>query len=55
MIGTAFRSVLISQSNSTTASERLLRRHPDFGLTGEVRQLRSDFINGVKYLPVRFD
>ncbi|MEU4126145.1 MULTISPECIES: cytochrome P450 [Streptomyces] len=32
----------------------LLRRHPDFGLTGEVRRLRSDFINGIKHLPVRF-
>ncbi|MFE4636794.1 cytochrome P450 [Streptomyces sp. NPDC056773] len=32
----------------------LLRRHPEVSLTGEVRRLRSDFINGVKYLPVRF-
>lgn len=32
----------------------LLRRHPDVTLTGEVRRLRSDFISGVKYLPVRF-
>lgn len=33
----------------------LLRPHPDFGLAGEVRRLRSDFINGIKYLPVRFN
>ncbi|MFE6844928.1 cytochrome P450 [Streptomyces sp. NPDC057686] len=33
----------------------LLVRHPAFGLTGEVRRLRSDFINGIKHLPVRFD
>ncbi|MCM1972169.1 MULTISPECIES: cytochrome P450 [unclassified Streptomyces] len=32
----------------------LLRRHPEVSLSGEVRRLRSDFINGVKYLPVRF-
>ncbi|MDD9380920.1 cytochrome P450 [Streptomyces sp. ZAF1911] len=32
----------------------LLRRHPEVSLAGEVRRLRSDFINGVKYLPVRF-
>ncbi|MEU9107959.1 cytochrome P450 [Streptomyces xanthophaeus] len=33
----------------------LLLRHPGFGVTGEVRRLRSDFINGIKHLPVRFD
>ncbi|MFD9727394.1 cytochrome P450 [Streptomyces sp. NPDC059072] len=32
----------------------LLLRHPDFVLAGEVRRLRSDFINGIKHLPVRF-
>ncbi|MFD7262734.1 cytochrome P450 [Streptomyces sp. NPDC059874] len=32
----------------------LLLRHADFELAGEVRRLRSDFINGIKYLPVRF-
>ncbi|MFD6875665.1 MULTISPECIES: hypothetical protein [unclassified Streptomyces] len=26
----------------------------DFEVTGEVRRLRSDFINGIKHLPVRF-
>ncbi|MEV6731166.1 MULTISPECIES: hypothetical protein [unclassified Streptomyces] len=33
----------------------LLARHPGFGLAGEVRPLCSDFINGIKHLPVRFD
>lgn len=32
----------------------LLRRFPDVELTGEPRRMRSDFINGIKYLPVRF-
>ncbi|MGW0737342.1 cytochrome P450 [Streptomyces sp. NPDC002851] len=32
----------------------LLRRFPDVELTGEPRRMRSDFINGIKHLPVRF-
>ncbi|MFM9369825.1 cytochrome P450 [Streptomyces sp. Da 82-17] len=32
----------------------LLRRFPHVELTGEPRRMRSDFINGIKYLPVRF-
>uniref|UniRef100_A0AAU2JZB1 Cytochrome P450 n=1 Tax=Streptomyces sp. NBC_00049 TaxID=2903617 RepID=A0AAU2JZB1_9ACTN len=32
----------------------LLTHHPDFAVAGEIRRLRSDFINGIKYLPVRF-
>ncbi|MEV6955862.1 cytochrome P450 [Streptomyces sp. NPDC051183] len=32
----------------------LLTHHPEVTLTGEVRRLRSDFINGIKHLPVRF-
>jgi cholest-4-en-3-one 26-monooxygenase len=34
--------------------EELLRRLPDIELTGEVRRLRSNFINGIKTMPVRF-
>jgi cholest-4-en-3-one 26-monooxygenase len=34
--------------------EELLRRLPDIQLAGEVRRLRSNFINGTKTLPVRF-
>jgi cholest-4-en-3-one 26-monooxygenase len=33
--------------------EELLRRAPDVELTGPVRRLRSNFINGVKEMPVR--
>jgi cholest-4-en-3-one 26-monooxygenase len=34
--------------------EELLRRLPDIELAGPVRRLRSNFINGLKELPVRF-
>jgi cholest-4-en-3-one 26-monooxygenase len=34
--------------------EELFRRLPDMELAGEPRRLRSNFINGVKHLPVRF-
>jgi cholest-4-en-3-one 26-monooxygenase len=32
----------------------LLRRMPDIELAGPVQRLRSNFINGIKHLPVRF-
>jgi len=34
--------------------EEVLRRLPDISLAGEPRRLRSNFINGVKEMPVRF-
>jgi cholest-4-en-3-one 26-monooxygenase len=34
--------------------EEILRRMPDIALDGPVRRLRSNFINGVKSMPVRF-
>ncbi|HMJ09956.1 MAG TPA: cytochrome P450, partial [Polyangiaceae bacterium] len=34
--------------------EELLKRHPGVELNGEVRRLRSNFINGYKTVPVRF-
>jgi len=34
--------------------EELLRRLPDVELAGPVRRLRSNFINGIKSMPVRF-
>ncbi len=34
--------------------ERLLDRLPDIHLDGEVQRLRSNFINGVKHIPVAF-
>jgi cholest-4-en-3-one 26-monooxygenase len=32
-----------------------LRRYPNPELAGEVRRLRSDFVNGIKYMPVALD
>ena len=34
--------------------EELLRRLPDIELDGPVERLRSNFINGIKHMPVRF-
>lgn len=34
--------------------EELLRRLPDMELAGPVSRLRSNFVNGVKHMPVRF-
>jgi cholest-4-en-3-one 26-monooxygenase len=34
--------------------EEILKRIPDFELAGEVRRLRSNFINGFKTVPIRF-
>jgi cholest-4-en-3-one 26-monooxygenase len=34
--------------------EEVLRRFPDMELAGPVRRLRSDFLNGIKHMPVRF-
>jgi hypothetical protein len=35
--------------------EELLRRLPDIELTDEPRMLRSNFINAIKYMPVKFN
>jgi cholest-4-en-3-one 26-monooxygenase len=34
--------------------EELLRRLPDIELAGEISHLRSNFISGIKHMPVRF-
>ena len=34
--------------------EELLRRLPDIELDGPAQRLRSDFLNGIKHMPVRF-
>ena len=34
--------------------EELSKRLPDIALDGNVRRLRSNFINGIKEMPVRF-
>ena len=37
-----------------TMFEELLRRLPDIELAGPVERLRSNFLNGIKHMPVRF-
>jgi cholest-4-en-3-one 26-monooxygenase len=44
----------LARTQITSLLRELLRRHPEVELTGEPRRMRSDFINGIKYLPVRF-
>ena len=34
--------------------EEVLARIPEMELSGEVQRLRSNFINGIKHLPVGF-
>ena len=34
--------------------EELLTRLPDIELAGPVERLRSNFINGIKHMPVKF-
>ena len=34
--------------------EALMRRLPDMELAGSVQRLRSNFINGIKHMPVQF-
>jgi cytochrome P450 len=34
--------------------EELLTRLPDMELAGPVSRLRSNFINGIKHIPVRY-
>src|SRR5437867_2308418 len=48
------RRLLADPSLMPTAVEELLRRLPDIELAGPVERLRSNFINGIKRMPVRF-
>jgi len=34
--------------------EELLKRLPDIEVSGDVQRLRSNFINGLKHIPVSF-
>ncbi|MFC7309796.1 cytochrome P450 [Streptomyces monticola] len=44
----------LARTEIKALTRALLRRFPHVELTGEPRRMRSDFINGIKYLPVRF-
>jgi cholest-4-en-3-one 26-monooxygenase len=42
----------LARSEIRGIMRELLRRHPGIELTGPVKRMRSDFINGIKYMPV---
>ncbi|MFD0682950.1 cytochrome P450 [Actinomadura fibrosa] len=44
----------LARMNLKIVFETILDRMPDIGPAGEARRLRSNFVNGVKELPVRF-
>ncbi|MFI9585682.1 cytochrome P450 [Streptomyces sp. NPDC052236] len=44
----------LARTQIKSLTRELLRRYPAMELTGEPKRMRSDFINGIKYLPVRF-
>ncbi|MFE0101056.1 cytochrome P450 [Streptomyces sp. NPDC059009] len=44
----------LARSQIKALIRALVRRYPRIEPAGEARRMRSDFINGVKYLPVRF-
>ncbi|MER5931078.1 cytochrome P450 [Streptomyces sp. NPDC002054] len=44
----------LARTQINSLIRELLRRHPEFALAGSPRRVRSDFINGLKYLPVGF-
>ncbi len=44
----------LARLEARTMFEELLRRMPDVELAGPVQRLQSNFINGIKHLPVTF-
>ncbi|WOX24690.1 cytochrome P450 [Streptomyces solicathayae] len=44
----------LARTQIKALTRELLRRHPHVETTDEPRRMRSDFINGIKYLPLRF-
>ncbi|MFD7440788.1 cytochrome P450 [Streptomyces sp. NPDC059909] len=44
----------LARTQIKSPTRELLRRHARVEPTGEPRRMRSEFINGIKYLPVRF-
>jgi cholest-4-en-3-one 26-monooxygenase len=42
----------LARSEIRGMMRELLRRHPGIELTGPVKRMRSDFINGIKFMPV---
>ena len=44
----------LARSEIAAITRQVVERMPDLALAGPVRRLRSDFINGVKEMPVTF-
>ena len=44
----------LARSEIRAMMREVVERMPDLELAGPVRRLRSDFINGIKSMPVRF-
>jgi cytochrome P450 len=44
----------LARSEIKAMIREVVERMPDLELVGEPRRLRSDFINGIKSMPVRF-
>jgi cytochrome P450 len=44
----------LARLEARVAFEELLRRLPDMGIAGPVVRLRSNWVNGIKSMPVRF-
>jgi cholest-4-en-3-one 26-monooxygenase len=45
----------LARAEITVMVREFLRRYPDIALADEPRRLRSDFINGIKLLPIRLN
>ena len=43
-----------TREDADTEIEQVLDRLPDIELAGDVQRLRSNFINGIKHMPVTF-
>ena len=44
----------LARSEIAAITRQVVERMPDLELAGPVRRLRSDFVNGIKEMPVRF-
>jgi cytochrome P450 len=44
----------LAELQLTILFEELLKRYPDIHVSGPVRRLRSNFISGIKEMPVRY-
>ena len=45
----------LARSQIKVMMREFLRRYPNVESAGQHRRMRSDFVNGIKYLPVRLN